>query len=74
MTKAIRERLAAQPFLPFVVHTADGREYKIPTPEHAHVSPHGGRVSIWMDDDTEYILPSLLISGLKIHANGRGKK
>ena len=34
----------------------------------------GGRVSIWMDDDTEYILPSLLISGLKINANGRGKK
>jgi hypothetical protein len=22
---------AAQPFLPFVVHTADGREYNVPT-------------------------------------------
>ncbi|HUI08637.1 MAG TPA: hypothetical protein VL486_16675 [Verrucomicrobiae bacterium] len=74
MTSDIRQRLLAQPFQPFVVHTADGREYRVPTPDHAHVSPQGGRVSIWMDDDTEYILPALLISGLKIQANGRRKK
>jgi hypothetical protein len=74
MTNDIRQRLAAQPFLPFVIHTADGREYKVPTPDHAHVSPQGGRVSIWMDDETEYILPALLISVLKIQANGRRKR
>jgi len=70
MTKDIRERLLANPFFPFAVHTADGREYDVPTPDHAHVSPSGGRVSIWTDDDHEYILPALLISGLKVHANG----
>jgi hypothetical protein len=71
MTKDIRERLAAQPFLPFVVYTADGREYEVPTHDHAHVSPAGGRVSIWKDDETEYILPALLISGLKVRSNGQ---
>ena len=71
MTKDIRERLTARPFLPFVVHTADGREYDVPTPDHAHVYPSGGRVSIFTDDDHEYILPALLISGLKVQANGR---
>jgi hypothetical protein len=74
MTKDIRDRLAAQPFLPFVVYTADGREYNVPTHDHAHVSPGGGRVSIWMDDETEFILPALLISGLKIGANGQQPK
>ncbi len=69
MTKDIRERLAAEQFLPFVVYTADGREYDVPTRHHAHVSPAGGRVSVWTDDETEYILPSLLISGLKVRPN-----
>lgn len=72
MTKDIRERLLAQPFLPFAVHTADGREYNVPTPDHAHVYPSGGRVSIFTDDDHEYILATLLISRLKVHANGTG--
>jgi hypothetical protein len=69
MTKDIRDRLAAQPFLPFVVYTADRREYEVPTHDHAHVSPAGGRVSIWMNDETEYILPALLISGLKVRSD-----
>jgi hypothetical protein len=74
MTKDIRDRLGAQPFLPFVVHTADGREYKVTTHDHAHVSPGGGRVSIWTDDETEYILPALLIGGLKVGSNGQREK
>jgi hypothetical protein len=71
MTNDIRQRLLAQPFLPFVVHTADGREYNVPTPDHAHVYPSGGRVSIFTDDDLEYILPGLVISGLKIRPSGQ---
>ena len=74
MTNDIRKLLAANPFKPFAVHTADGREYRVPTPEHAHVSPSGGRVSIWADDETEDILPGLLISGLQVLANGRRKR
>jgi hypothetical protein len=74
MTKDIRDRLAAQPFLPFVVHTADGREYHVRSHDHAHVSPGGGRVSIWTDDETEFILPALLISGLKVGSNGQRPK
>ena len=74
MTKAIRERLVANPFLPFVIYTADGRQYDVPTHDHAHVSPAGGRVSIWKDDETEYILPALLISGVKVRSNGHSEK
>jgi hypothetical protein len=73
MTNDVRELLSAKPFAPFVVHVADGREYRVPTAEHASVSPRGGRVSIWNDDDTQTILPALLISGVKVSANGRRK-
>ncbi len=73
MTKDIRGRLAAQPFEPFIVYTADGREYDVPTHDHAHVSPSGGRVSIWANDETEYILPALLVSGVKVKSNGQHK-
>jgi hypothetical protein len=66
MTSDIRQHLAAQPFIPFTVHVADGREYRIPTPDHAHVSPKGGRVSIYTDDEREFILPALLISGVAL--------
>ena len=66
MTADIRLHLAAQPFIPFTVHVADGREYRIPTPDHAHVYPSGGRVSIYTDDDREFILPALLLSGLAL--------
>ena len=66
MTADIRLHLSAQPFIPFTVHVADGREYRIPTPDHAHVYPSGGRVSIYTDDDREFILPALLLSGLAL--------
>jgi hypothetical protein len=74
MVNDIRKLLAARPFVPFVVHTTDGREYRVPTAEHASVSPSGGRINIWGDDDTTNILPALLISGVKIQANGRRKR
>ena len=66
MTADIRQHLQAQPFIPFTVHVADGCEYSIPTPDHAHVYPSGGRVSIYTDDDKEFILPALLLSGLAL--------
>ena len=74
MTKDIRDLLSAQPFQAFTVHTADGRQFRVSTRDHAQVSPAGTRVSIWTDDETHYILPALLISGLKIQANGRRKR
>lgn len=73
MTNEIRQRLVSVPFLPFVVHTADGKEYPVPSPDHAHVSPSGNRVSIWTDNDLEFILPALLISGLKVEADKQGE-
>jgi hypothetical protein len=43
MTADIRQRLQAQPFVPFTLDVADGRSYQISTPEHAHIHPSGVR-------------------------------
>ena len=66
MTRDIQQRLAAAPFLPFTIHTTDGRGYEVPTPDHAHVYPSGGRVSVYTDDDREFILPALHLSRIAV--------
>ena len=68
MTSDIRKMLSAVPFTPFQIYTADGREYAIPTPDHAHVHPNGSRVTIFSNEGFEATLPALLISGIKTMA------
>ena len=60
----IRKLLIARPFVPFTVHVADGRQFHVPTFEHAHVLPRGNRVDVYTDDNSTNFLPTLLISGL----------
>ena len=48
----IRELLHSFPFEPFVVRTSDGREYSVPTSDHAAIHPRGSYVVIFSDDDS----------------------
>ena len=64
MIDEIKQRLYAQPFVPFTIYVADGREYHVPTADHAHVHPSGMRVSIWLDDNRQYSLPLRQLSGV----------
>jgi hypothetical protein len=68
MTNDIRKQLHAVPFVPFTIFVADGREYRVPSPDHAHVHPNLGRVSLYSDEGLEAILPALLISGIQVAA------
>ena len=70
----VRERLDARPFVPFTIHVADGREFGIPTRDHAHVWPNRSRVSIYTDQGLECILPGLLISGVDVQADTNGQE
>ena len=64
MINEIKLRLYAQPFEPFTIYVADGREYHVSTADHAHVHPSGMRVSIWLDDSRQYTLPVRQLSGV----------
>jgi len=70
----VRERLESRPFTPFTIHVADGREFQVPTPDHAHVWPSRARVSIYTDEGLECILPSRLISGVDVQVDTDGER
>ena len=68
MTDDIREHLLAQPFVPFTIHVADGKEYRIPTADHAHVLPNGMRVDIYLDGGRTFRLPARQLSAVETDA------
>ena len=74
MTADIRKLMHAAPFVPFTIHLANGGQLRVPTIDHIAISPAGGRVIVFSDDDTHDVLSSLLISRLTIErqtANGK---
>ncbi len=63
MTEEIPLRLTAKPF---ALHVADGREFQVPTPDHAHVHPNRKHVSVYTDVGLLDVPPTLWISGLTV--------
>jgi hypothetical protein len=60
----IRAALAERPFRPFRVRTVSGREFRVPHPEHACVSPKGRNLIVAFDDDAVKVLDMLQIEGI----------
>lgn len=60
----VRERLLAAPFLPFVIRTSNGREYSVPTADHAFITPRGNRVIVVADNGATAILGPLHINSV----------
>lgn len=62
----IRRLLAGRPFVPFTIYCADGGTLRVPTHDHAVISPNGRRVIVFFDDDTAQHLSPLLISRVAV--------
>jgi hypothetical protein len=60
-----RSMLTAQPFQPFTLHLADGRQMHVPHPEFAGLFPSGRTVIIHKPDNTFEIIDLLLVVGLE---------
>ena len=60
----IRTLLAEVPFLPFIIHMADGREVRVPSRDHISIGT--ARVTVTRDDGSKNILPGLLMAGLTV--------
>ena len=71
MIADVRDRLVAVPFIPFVIRTSDGREYSVPTADHAFVTPRGNRVVAVDDEGTTAVLGPLHINSVVEQANGQ---
>ena len=61
-----RKLWKAQPFQPFTVHLADGRQMQVPHRDFASVSPSGRTVIVHLPDDTFEIIDLLLVVGLEV--------
>ena len=69
MLSEIRNLINATPFVPFTIHTANGRAFRVPTIDHIAVPPAGGPVFVFGDKDGEFdVLSPLLIAHLSVES------
>jgi hypothetical protein len=50
MIAEVRERFEKVPFEPFAIRSSHGREYHVPTRDHAHIFPRGNRIVVVLDE------------------------
>jgi hypothetical protein len=65
-TTDIRKLVHAVPFVPFVIHLADGGQLRVPTVDHIAVPPAGSRIFVFGDDERYDVLSGLLISRVTV--------
>jgi hypothetical protein len=72
----VRDAYNAQPFRPFVMHLADGRQVAVQHPEFMAAAPSGRTVTVYQPDDTMNIVDLLLVTDLEFPsaAGGSGKR
>jgi hypothetical protein len=56
---------AAEPFRPFVLHLADGREVAVPHREFLAASPSGRTIIVYQPDDSWNVIDLLLVTDLE---------
>ena len=66
MTNDIRKLIAAEPFVQFTIHTADGNSLQVPTVDHVAISQAGGRIIVFGDNDDYNVLSPLLVARISI--------
>lgn len=66
----------SQPFQPFVIHLADGREIPVRSREYIASAPSGRTVIVYQADDSWNVIDLLLITDLEVKppTNGARKR
>jgi hypothetical protein len=68
-----RATLRLQPFRPFTIRMADGRNFDVAHPDFVAQSPSGRSVVVFQPDDSYSVLDLLLMTELQVQSkNGRG--
>ena len=74
MTDTIRMFMNAEPFTPFLIKTSDGKQYRVRHPDYVAISPKGGRVTVYADEETGTMLTALHIVAVEpLRAKTRGR-
>ncbi len=59
----------AQPFRPFTIHLADGRQLLVPHPDFLSHSPTGRTIIVYQMDDNFSVVDLLLVTELEVHGS-----
>lgn len=70
----LRELYDAQPFQPFIIHLADGRQIRAHHREFIAISPSGRTIIVYQSDDSHNVIDLLLVTDLEVKANGRQRR
>lgn len=69
----IKKLYNTQPFQPFVIHMADGRELDVPHRDFIMVVPTGRTLVVACPDGTVDIIDLLLVTDVVIKSTGNGR-
>ena len=69
----IRKAYEAQPFVPFVLHLADGREILVRSPEFMAPAP-SRTIIVYQPDDRTNIVDLLLVTDLEFENGARKRR
>lgn len=70
----LRNFYDAQPFQPFVMHLADGREILVRSREFIMSAPSGRTVIVYQPDDSWNVIDLLLVTDLEARPVGNGAR
>lgn len=70
----IKAASRSEPFRPFILHLADGREISVPHREFLYLFPGGRTVLVAHADESITIIDSLLVTDLEFKAVSRNGK
>jgi hypothetical protein len=70
----VREMYNSQPFQPFVMHMADGRQVAVVHREFIMAAPSGRTVIVFQPDDTVNIIDLLLVTDLALKPSSNGSR
>jgi hypothetical protein len=70
----VRDFYNAQPFQPFVMHLADGRQIPVQHPEFIATAPSGRTVTVYQPDDTLNVVDLLLVTDLEMKPGKNGAR
>jgi hypothetical protein len=70
----VRQFYEAQPFQPFVIHLADGRQVPVNHREFIMAVPSGRTIIVAQPDDTVNIIDLLLVTDLEFKPASNGSR
>jgi hypothetical protein len=71
--KEFRNLYQAEPFRPFTIYLADGRQIPVRHQEFAMLSPSGRTLIVYQDDDSFQVVDLMLATGLGVNGLRRKK-